>query len=83
LHPAFFNLEGFGIIVPRTGNFTIVDDSGKTAGLLALPISGSPSHPASSQALQRDLLGSDFNTGLDSDYTFASNLLGPAYTGDV
>jgi len=83
LHPACFNLEGFGILVPRTGNFTIVDDSGKTAGLLALPISGSPSHPASSQALQRDLLGSDFNPGLDSGYSFTSNLFGPEYTGNV
>jgi hypothetical protein len=83
LHPAFLNLEGFGILVPRTGNFTIVDDSGKTAGLLALPISGSPSHPASSQALQRDLLGSDFNPGLDAGHWLASNLLGPAYTGNV
>jgi hypothetical protein len=69
LHPAFFNLEGFGILVPRTGNFTIVDASGKTAGLLALPISGSPSH--------------DFNIGLDSGFMFASNLIGPVYTGDV
>ena len=83
MHPAFFNLEGFGILVPRTADFTIVDDSGKTAGLLALPISGSPSHPASSQVLQRDLLGSDFNPGLDSGNMLAGHLLCPEYTGDV
>jgi len=41
--------SGVGILVPQTGNFTIIADFLRTAGLLALPLSGSPSHPASSR----------------------------------
>ena len=37
MHPVYFNLEGFGIRVPWIGNFTMVTDSVRTAGLLALP----------------------------------------------